>query len=390
MSVSRFLATCVIFCTCSAFSSLVLAESDNKLMFKLATEAGYIDNFLYQASNEQSTAFYTLSSDMAFSSKSQQSAFNINANIATHLFDNFDDDDHTDYTIIPKYQFKFSQNQRLHVSALWLNSYSYRGTSLSLGQADELTKGDTQETVGAMIGYEYGTLESQGKLNFDLTYHESEFTTRRTDTFRLDTEILTMKSSFDYLLSGKTFLAFDLDYKIIDYPNDPLISRDSISGLIGMRWYTTVISELNFLVGYQNLTFEDSRLIDDSAFKWRIDYTWRPSDFTTLHIVSNRKFDETYRLISSYRLAQTNQIDILHDFTESLSILFGVGINNDEFITPDSSKDEDYLFTTLEVNYLYSERLSFKLSYDYKTLDANYGDIDFAYNKIGLSVTLNL
>lgn len=387
MSVSRFFILCAIYCT---FSTLVLAESDNKLAFKVATEAGYIDNFLYESSHEQSTAFYTLSSSMDLSSKSQQSAFNINANIATHLFDKFNDDNHTDFNIIPKYQFKFSQNQQLHVSALWLNKYSYRGTSLSLGQADVLNEGDTQETVGAMFGYEHGTLESQGRLNFDLNYQESEFTTRRDDTSKLDTEILTMKSSFDYLLSGKTFLAFDLDYKIIDYPNDPLISRNSLAGLIGVRWHTTVISELSFLVGYQNLSFDDSRLIDDSAVKWRFDYTWRPSDFTTLHIVSNRKFDETYRLISSYRLAQTHQIDVQHDFTDSLSLLLTVGINNDEFITPDTNNDEDYLFTTLDINYHYSERLSFRASYDYKTLDANYGDIDFAYNKIGISLTLDL
>ena len=387
MSISRFFAICAIYCT---YSTSALAEFDNDLAINLSTEAGYIDNFLFQSENEESTAFYRLASDLAFSAKSQQSAFNINANIATYLYANFDDDNHTDYSLIPKYQFKFSQNQRLHISGLLLNDFTYRGMGLSLGQADQLEKGDTQETLGAIIGYEYGTKESQGRLNFDLTYHESEFTTRRTDTNRLDTEILTLKSSFDYLLSGKTFLAFDLDYKIIDYTNDPLISRDSISGLIGVKWYTTVISELNFLVGYQNLSFEDSRLIDDSAFKWRFDYTWRPSDYTTLHIVSNRKFDETYRLISSYRLAQTHQIDVIHDFTESLSVLFAIGINNDEFITPQSSNDEDYVVAALELNYRYSERLSFKFAYDYKSLDANYGDIDFAQNKVGISIKLDL
>lgn len=387
MSFSRFLAVCATYCT---FSTLVLAESDNTLAFNVVPEAGYIDNFLYLSNNEPGTRFYSLASDLSITSKSQQSSFNFDANIATHLFDKFEDDNHTDFTLIPKYQFKFSQNQRLDVSALWLNNYTYRGTGLSLGQAEALSKGDEQEILGASIGYEYGTFESQGRANFGLSYQESEFTTRRADTNRLDTEILHMKSSFDYLLSGKTYLAFDLDYKIIDYPNDPLISRDSIAGLIGVKWHTTVISELNFLVGYQHLTFEDNRLSDDNAFKWRVDYTWRPSDFTTLHIVTNRKFDETYRLISSYRLAQTYQIDVMHDFTEHLSVIVAVGINNDEFISPLGSKDEDYLFTSLELNYGYNDRLSFQLSYDYKTLDANYGDIDFAYNKLGISLKLDL
>ncbi len=387
MNFSRFVAICA---TISSFSSLVQAEPDNNIKFNLGTEAGYIDNFLFQARDEQDTAYYSLSSDLALSSQTQQSVFNFDAQLASHFFDKFENDNHTDLTIIPKYQFKFSQNQRLHMSALWLNNYVYRGSGLSLGEAESLSEGDESETVGARIGYQYGTSESQGKVNFDVNYNESEFTTRRASTRRLDTEILNIKSSFDYLLSGKTYLAFDIDYKTTEYPNDAIINRDSITGLVGVKWSTTMISELSFLVGYQNLAFEDSRLSNDNAFKWQFDYTWRPSNFTTMHIVSNRKFDESYRLISSYRLAETHQIDLEHAFTDYFNIFVALGVNNESFITPQSSQDEDYIFSTLRFNYLHSDRLSFQLSYDYKSLDANYGDVDYLYNKLVLSVKFEL
>ncbi|MBA6295516.1 outer membrane beta-barrel protein [Colwellia sp. MB02u-9] len=379
-----------IFFAISAFSALVQAESDNNAEFTLASEAGYIDNFFYQARNEQSTAYYTLSSDLALTSNRQHSAFNFDAKLATYFFDKFNNDDHTDFTITPTYQFKFSQNQRLYMSALWLNSYNYRGTGLSLSQAEALSKGDEKENIGASIGYEYGTFESQGKLNFDLTYHENKFTTRRTDTRRLDTEILNFKSNFDYLLSGKTFLAFDIAYKVTEYPNDPISNRDSITALVGVKWFSTVISELNFLVGYQQLKFSDNRLRDDHAFKWRFDYIWRLADFTQVHIVSNRHFDESYRLISSYRLVQSQQIDFEHGFTERFNVLATVGLTNEKFISRQNTEQEDYLFSTLTLAYQHSDRLSLQLSYDYQALDTRDVNIDYSYNKMALSVKIKL
>lgn len=386
MSFSRIFTLCAI-CT---FSALVQAESENKVAFNVATEAGYIDNFLYLAHDEHSTAYYNLSSDLAFTTKSQQSAFTVDAKVTSNFFQNFDSDNHTNFTIIPKYQFKFSQNQRLYLSGLWLNSYAYRGLGISTGDAENLSQGDEQENMAAVLGYEYGTFESQGKLNFELTYNENQFTTRRDLTRSLDTEIVNFKSNFDYLLSGKTFLAFDLDYKITEYPNDALNNRDSITGLVGVKWYTTVISEFNFLVGFQQLNFSDSRLSNEEAFKWRFDYTWRPSDYTKLHFVSNRKFDESYRLISSYRLADTHQVNLEHAFTETLDFFASVGLNNEKFITEQRTQEEDYFFAELTLHYQYSARLSMQLNYQYKSLAANVDNIDYLYNSVGLKLKVSL
>mgnify|MGYP000005807374 FL=1 len=373
-----------------AFSALVHAETDNNIQFNLAAEAGYIDNFLYQTRDEQSTAYYTLSSDLVFTSKMQQSAFDLDANVTGHFFEQFENDQHTNVTLKPKYQYKFSQNQRFYMSALWLDRYVYRGEGLSLGEAESLAEGDKKKNVGATAGYEYGTTASQAKLNFNVAYNKSEFTTRRDLTNKLDTEVLQLNSSFDYLLSGKTYLAFDIGYKTIEYPNDLLINRDSITGLVGIKWSTTVISELSFLLGYQKLKFEDSRLSDDDAFKWQFDYTWRPSDFTQMHFVSDRKFDESNRLLSSYRLAQRYQIDLAHAISDQLNVFVAVGLNQQQFFTPTSKQKEDYVSSTLQLNYQYNERLTLQVSYDYKSLEANYSDIDYLYNRLGLSVKVEL
>lgn len=386
---NSFLLTSLLV-ACGCLSSPVFAESEKKLDFKLSADAGYIDNFLYQTRNEQGTAFYNLSSALDLEIKNNQSAFNIDGTIDSFIFQDFDDDNHTDFTLKPTYQYKFAQNQRLYMSGLWQNQYAYRGTGLSLGEANALTEGDKKAIKGAGVGFEYGNDDSQGKLNVEVNYNESEFTTRRALTNQLDSEVTHIKSSFDYLLSGKTYLAFDVGYQMIEFPNATLSNRDSLTGLVGVKWQTTVISELSFLVGYQNLEFENNSDADDDAFKWRFDYTWRPSDFTTVHAVSNRKFDESNRLTNSYRLAENYQVDIAHAFTDSFNIFVAVSLNRDRFITPESQQDENYLSSKIVLNYQRSERVNYHLRYQHKALDANYADIDYQYNSLTLGMTIHL
>ncbi len=386
---NSFLLTSLLV-ACGCLSSQVFAESEKKLDFKLSADAGYIDNFLYQTRNEQSTAFYNLSSALDLEIKNNQSAFNIDGTIDSFIFQDFDDDNHTDFTLKPTYQYKFAQNQRLYMSGLWQNQYAYRGTGLSLGEANALTEGDKKAIKGAGVGFEYGNDDSQGKLNVEVNYNESEFTTRRALTNQLDSEVTHIKSSFDYLLSGKTYLAFDVGYQMVDFPNATISNRDSLTGLVGVKWQTTVISELSFLFGYQNLKFENNSVADDDAFKWRFDYTWRPSDFTTVHAVSNRKFDESNRLTNSYRLAEIYQVDIAHAFTDSFNIFVAVSLNRDQFITPESQQDENYLSSKVVLNYQRSERVNYHLRYQHKALDANYADIDYQYNSLTLGMTIHL
>jgi hypothetical protein len=366
-----------------------LADSENNLDFDVAAQAGYIDNFLYQTKNEKSTTFYKLSSRMALDMERQKSAFNLDAKLDSYIFSDFQNDDHNELSLKPTYQYKFAKNQRLYMTGHWSNSYIYRGTGLSLGALSNLEEGDKKENFGASIGFEYGNFDSQGRLNFEVSYDEGEFTTRRAETAELDSDTLYIKSSFDYLLSGKTYMAFDIDYQIDDYPNIPARNRDSLTALAGIKWQTTVISELSFLVGYQNLKFEDG-LLDDDAFKWRFDYSWQPSDFTTVHLVSNRLFDKTDRIASTYSLAEIYQVDISHAFTDRISISAMVSYNNEKIITQASRRKESYMSSIVGINYQRSEQLGFYLNYQTKSLDADYGDIDYLYNSVSLGLKVQL
>ncbi|SEL38198.1 Putative beta-barrel porin 2 [Colwellia chukchiensis] len=387
MNCSRLFTICASLC---AGSAVAQTELEHAFGFDLATEAGQIDNFLYQAHNPQSTTYYQLRSNLSYSYISEQSAFDFETNLTSHYFQQFQADNHTEFSLTPQYQFKFNHNQGLYLSALWHNQYHYRGTGLSQGQATLLTEGDEQVTTGVTAGYQQGSATSTARFTFDISYQASEFTSRRTNTLPLDTEITALKSSFDYLLSGKSYLALDVNYEITDYPNNPILNRDSITALMGVKWSTTAISDLSVLVGYQQLKFTQHSLADDDAIKWRFNYMWSPSDHSKVQLVSQRHFDASYRLTNSYRLTRSHQIDVEHSFTKQLSLLATVGVNYDQFISPTTRQKEDYYFTNTAIVYQFNHRLSMQLSYHYQSLTADIARFDYLHRRFGLSIAMSL
>ena len=56
------------------------------------------------------------------------------------------------------------------------------------------------------------------------------------------------------------------------------------------------------LVGYQKVSFNESDFEDDSAFKWRVSWNWKPVETLDFSFISERDFDEANRLTDSYRL----------------------------------------------------------------------------------------
>ena len=101
----------------------------------------------------------------------------------------------------------------------------------------------------------------------------------------------------------------------------------------------------------------------------------------TAHFLLILSFDESNRLNNSYRLAEIYQVDIAHAFTEQFNATIALALNNDQFITPENHRKEDYLSSSIALHYQRSENFNFHLRYQYKSLDANYADIDYQHNK---------
>lgn len=378
------------FCTISFLSQANDNQLNNKLSVFVKADTGYIDNFLSSGVDEKGTGVFVLSPQIDFRSEGQQSLLEIDANVEHVSYNQFSDDNHIDYKFSPTYQYKFSRNKALFLTGDYNHSYELRGTGISIGDAENLSSGDEKATYHARVGFKYGSEHSSARWTIDSGITKSEYTTRRAATKIVDNQIFSIKSGFDYLLSGKTYLAFELQHNDISFENNEVLDSTKKTALAGVKWATTEISELQFLLGYQKVSFSEKTFSDDSTFKWRIDYIWKPTENSEFHFLSERSFEETNRLQNSYNVSDRHHISAILRLSEYFHFNLNAGVVNQEINFQSSRESEDIFTGSIVFSYLSSERLRFNFSYELNDLSATNSIIDYQRNGILLGVELQL
>ena len=379
-------------CLYMFFNSAYAAESklDSQLSLSINGDAGYTDNFLLSADEKQSTQFYSLTPQFYLSTQAQQSLFELTGQATSVVYSRFEQDDHTDYALSPTFQFKFAQNKTLYFEGKYNKSYELRGQGLSLGDATSIKEGDDKATLRADIGYQYGSESSAARWLVQAGYVDFAYQSRRLTTKVLDQKVLSLMSRFDYLLSGKTYLAFELQHSQVNFTHNKQLDKDKQVALAGVKWATTEISELQFLVGFQRIDFDQVQFEGDSTFKWRLDYLWKPTINTEFHLQSEKLFEEPNRLSESYNLVNRHQLSSKWKMTDYFHVDASLALTNQKVIYRTSQETEDYLTTTLQLNYIRNQRLKFHLRYEMNDLNATNNLIDYQRNTISLGVDFTL
>lgn len=382
----RFAVMCLFMLN---FSSLA-NESGNELTLNVDTEIGTINNFLYSPESKESTSFVSFSPSINLKAQFERQLFKMDVQSEYKKYQDFSDDDHTNYRVAPEYQYKIAPNKTLYLSGLLNNRYEHRGTGLSLGDATSLKKGDELEIKDMQGGYIFGTEESVAKLNLSLGSSEKSNKTRREQTKTADFENQYLKVAFDYLMSGKTYLASDAGYEDVSYPYNPSLDKQKFSALLGMKWQKTEISQLAFLLGYQKIQFKNALFADNDAFKWRINFDWHPIHSTKVFFTTERNFEETTKLADSYRVVDTFNIRLSSDFSEQFNVQLTMGINDEEINYVASVENEKYIHVNFRLNYQRNSRLSFFLKYDFDDLNAKQHSYNYQRNSISVGINVNI
>lgn len=388
-------------CYCSLFALLfnnttVFAQdefntaSGNLFNLSLHTEIGQIDNFLFANQNKQNTTFIVLSPSLALQTQFDNQLFNLEFESEHVKYQDFSQDDHTNFTLAPSYQYKIAANKAFFIKTTLANIYENRGTGLTLGNANLLSKGDTRETTNFTTGYLYGSQDSVAKLSAELGQFNHQYKTRRGNTYFLDQQKHYANISFDYLLSGQSYLATNITYQDINFEHNNVLNKKKYTALAGVKWQTTEISQLTILLGYQQIKFAQPAFNDDDGFKWRFDWQWHPIYSTKVAISTERDFQEANRLSNSYRIVDNFDINITTELSEYLKVIAMLGNKREKVIYQQSDEEERYLFSQFQVQYQRNEWLSFYLKYQYYDLDASQIVLDYQRNSIsiGFDVTL--
>jgi len=375
-------------------SVLVYAQEDftfasgNKLTAELSSEYGQISNFLNQSDNEKSTGYFKVEPSVFLQTQASRHLVQMNGKVSHYKFTDFSEDDHSDLLLQPKYFFKLDNNKTFFTEIMWSEAYESRGTGLSLGDAESLTTGDNKKTVSADVGYLYGQEGSVAKLKLSLGQKDFRYKTRREQNQLLDRKDILAKAAFDYLLSGKTYFAIDLDYTQSDFRNNSQLNKNRYAALIGVKWQSTAITQLQALAGYHELSFDDNRLANDSGFKWRIDVNWRPTNFMQMNLNTLREFEATNRIADSYRIVDSTNLQISNQFTDFFKASVVIGHRKEEIVYPDKADKEDYFYSEVKLKYQRNEWLTIFAGFTLNELDASTNELNYQNNSLSLGFSV--
>jgi len=363
-------------------------ESGNKLTTKLSSEYGQISNFLNQSDNKKSTGYFKIEPSVFLQSQMSRHLVQLNANVSHYKFTDFKEDDHSDLLLQPKYFFKLDNNKTLFAEIKWSEDYEYRGTNLSLGDAESLMTGDDTKTVSTNLGYLYGQEGSIAKLKLSVGQQDFRYKTRREHSQLLDRKDTSAKAEFDYLLSGKTYFAIDLDYTQSDFKHNSSINKNKYAALIGVKWQSTAITQLQALAGYHELSFDDKSLAKDSGFKWRVAVNWRPTKFTQVNINTLRDFETANRIADSYRVVDSTNLQISSQFTDYFQVSTVIGYKTEEIVYTGKTDDEDYFYSELKLKYQRNEWLTLFAGFTFKELDASEEQLSYQARSLSLGFSV--
>ncbi|MFT5756737.1 MAG: hypothetical protein ACI9LM_001458 [Alteromonadaceae bacterium] len=367
-----------------------VAKGGNILRAKVSLEYGYIDNFLFEDKQSKETDYLLLTPSVFVQTQFDRSLLQLNFNTSHYKYQQFSADNHSNYTFQPKYHYKFDDNKSLYFSGFFSEQYEYRGTWLSKGRAIELNVGDEKQNQMAKVGYLYGSNESVAQLNIESGLNVSRYSTRRAQTRLLDHKEYFINSSFDYLLSGHSYISADVKFKKSDFIHNEQLNKSAVSALLGMKWRSTQITQFQVLLGYQDVNFDGSTLANTNAFDWRLDMNWQPTEYTQLQLYSGRSVENPNQLSVSYRLVDTHNVNFQSKITDFFALSADVGVKQENIIFANHDNREDYFYSTLTADYQRNEWLSFLIRYSYKQLDGNVMGIDSDRHGISFAFSVSM
>lgn len=378
------------------FVTQVQANSDfnlasgNQLKTTISSEYGYIDNFLLTPHDKESTSYFKVNPSMFMQAQFERMLLQVDAKIDHYQYQNFSEDDHTSYHLSPKLYYKLDLNKTAYIKAKSEEVFESRGSELTLGNAGAAESGDKKDVTGIAGGYLYGSENSVAKLAINLSSENEQYNTRREETYVLDNDEYQINTSFDYLLSGKTYLAFDIGYTKIDYDNDSSRNEEELLALMGVKWEVSAVTKLDVLLGYQEITFDDATVEEDGSFKWRVNFDWQPTYSTKINFISERGFEDANRLSNSYRVSDIYKLGLKQNFTDYFNLTADISYSEDSIFTETIEDSEEYLSTNMKFLYSRKQWLHFFAEYKYQELESNDLNAEYQQHQFGLGVQISL
>lgn len=310
-----------------------------------------------------------------------------------------DTDDYTDHFATARLSHEFNSKNRLNAEVNYIDGHDVRGTSFSIGRADDLTSPDTYKNTSSVVTYGYGGLTSTARVDISVGYSTVNYDLN-TDEYRSrDRDTLSLTGTFYYSIGAATDLTFDLISNQVDYDfaldaANPLDS-DETRALVGIRWESTAKTTGYAKVGYRRKDFDAESRETFNGADWQVGVTWEPTTYSRLDFTTFTNSNET-NANGDFINTIVYNVSYDHQWLDRLATEYDATYSTDEYEGEDTAntgginrKDKT---ASLYVGAKYDFRrwLVVRAGYTFENRDSNFTGIDFDRNVFSLQVTATL
>lgn len=371
-------------------SALFYAEGGNHLKAEVIANYGYIDNYFYKKNSKESTSHFTLKPNVALQIESNRHLLQLSAELEHSQFKGFSMDNHTDYSFTPAWHYKFARNLSVYTKANVNEESEARGQGISYGMGELIDSRDKKQSKFAGAGLLYGSQFSRARFFTDIELKKSTYQTRREVSKIFDEQIMSSTVGFDYLLSGKSYVTTELQFKTSDYENNESADKAGYVLLLGYKWASTEITQLEALIGYEKINTAAEQLADSNYFKWRINTQWSPLTQLKFSLSTSRTIEGTNKLTNSYVVNDALALSILYELNDVFEASMGGNSAMLNVIYSDYQESETQHISYVAIKYKRSARLSINVTVQHESADNTLAENDYARTTVFIGFTANI
>jgi len=331
----------------------------NRVEFDAAVEYRYVDNYLNQKTDTQSTSSQKATANSYIQVHNDHHLLQANLNADYLWFNKFDEDNHDEIDVKLKYFYKLNELNRFFVSGATAKKFEYRGTGSTKGSPFIADKGQEFDETLLNVGYLYGRSDSVSKISMFVGNKEKKYNSNFVNNDRLNYHTDFAEISLDYLISGKTYMSLLTSYHEVEYAEASEQNRSEYSVLTGIKWEPTQLSKLTALIGYQNLNFKFNTIDNNAKFKWLISYDWTPLNRLKVKLDTTRATEGSVDVRSNFVIKDGINVNASYDVNDFTKVIVNMNYSIEDTHFINQVLTEQVLTTRGELNYNITSSVTF-------------------------------
>lgn len=277
----------------------------------------------------------------------------------------------------------------ISVKGEWLTEH--RGTGIT---SDNYERTDEPITYGKnklAATYEYGALQTKGRIAFDIKYSEKEYRNFFDITRRSNYDSRYYASRFYYSTRANTDALIEVSSENIryEYNQQGVPTRDSVvyKALLGMQWEASSIMQGFIKLGGEAKEFTDTGREDFTGFSWNIGGVWQPLTYSKISFSTSQKTKDPDQL-GDYILETKYNLDWKHFWTSYTSTSFGIYQSNEDY--SGITRSDDSVGFNLNLNYGLTENIEISAFVLWDRNSSTDSSFEYDKNVIGANFILTL